>query len=223
MKKSFALVLFLIVIGCYLHAQSIASKKLENLGLISELVYLKLTAENFATAVLNDTTISDSVKSDFIGIYNEFRMLDDQLILQLISHTNRKNNIRIFRLLDRALFNERLAEISVSDHKNKYCRAYLRSLKVVSEAHSELLKFDTSDEQVIANTDGLNLMSFMPSTASLEELTGVLNFVSGTIKEIRAGREKKVDRITELLDALRASSVQDLLKPKKEEKKEEDK
>ena len=69
---------------------AISQERLEKLGLISELVYLKNSTENTAIRILKDSTIQESTKIKFIDSYNTLKTMSDQWILQLIADMSRK-------------------------------------------------------------------------------------------------------------------------------------
>lgn len=75
------------------------------------------------------------------------------------------------------------------------------------------------------NPNIFGLKGFFPSSSSVEEITGVLSFITSTVKDIRESKEKKVEKITAILDTTRLKPLQGLAKAtasNKEEKNAEE-
>nr|MBK9651826.1 hypothetical protein [Bacteroidota bacterium] len=68
------------------------------------------------------------------------------------------------------------------------------------------MAFKTSDKPNESPLLNMSLKGFFPATTSVEEWTGVLSFVTATIKDIRESKEKKVEKITTILNEVRLSS-----------------
>ena len=71
--------------------------------------------------------------------------------------------------------------------------------------------------------ENLGLKGLFPSTISFEEITNVLSFVTSTIKDIRETKEKKVEKITTILNEVRLISLQDIAKGKTDESEKDEK
>ena len=74
------------------------------------------------------------------------------------------------------------------------------------------------------NPNIFGLKGFFPSSSSVEEITG-LSFITSTVKDIRESKEKKVEKITAILDTTRLKPLQGLAKAtasNKEEKNAEE-
>jgi len=99
--------LFLILVAaCHFtngHSQSTDSH-LAHLGLIGELSYYKVAAENHAIRIFNHKSLPDSVKSEVITRYNKVRSGYEQLVLQLISDLHAKKRLWYFKNLDRYFY-----------------------------------------------------------------------------------------------------------------------
>lgn len=199
--------------------------KAENLGLSSELVFIKLTSENLAIRIVNDTLIKEDDKIKFVNLYNDLKVISDQVILQLITDCRRKNNLRYFKKIDNLLVDKNVTQIEESDLGDSKLKGYIKNLKKIHLVYNKLMAFKTSDKPNDNPLLNMSLKGFFPPAASVEELTGVLSFVTATIKDIRESKEKKVEKITTILNDVRLSSLQDLAKgkTKETEKKEEKK
>lgn len=198
--------------------------KAENLGLISELVFIKLTSENLATRIVNDTLIKEEDKIKFVNLYNEVKVISDQVILQLMSDCRRKNNLKYFKKIDNLLVEKSITQIEESDLRKTKLKGYVKNLKKINSVYNKLIAFKTSEKPNENPLLNMSLKVFFPATTTVEELTGVLSFVTATIKDIRENKEKKVEKITTMLNEVRLSSLQDLAKgTTKEAEKKEDK
>jgi hypothetical protein len=213
---------FRLILVCALSLS--AQNKLNKLGLIAELSYVKLTAENHMIANLNDTTLVSSERKDLIRKYLSLKTMYDQILLQLISDGVKRNRIKTFKKLDKALYQKEISEIT----EGAYCRkvrSYLSSLKKANDAFDTFIRTipKTKSDTTVALVDESE--SAKSRAASLEDIIGILEFASSTIVAIGEARGKKVEAINKLLDSLRLSPIDALGKAKKveEEKKEEDK
>jgi hypothetical protein len=223
MKKNIAIILI-----CLLASISIVQaqdSKAENLGLVSELVFIKLTSENLAIRIVNDTLIKEEDKIKFANLYNDVKVISDQVILQLMTDSRRKNSLRYFKKIDNLLVNKNINQIEESDLSKMKLKGYIKNLKKINSVYNKLMAFKTSDKPNENPLLNMSLKGFFPATMSVEELTGVLSFVTATIKDIRESKEKKVEKITSILNEVRLTSLQDLAKgkTKEPEKKEEKK
>lgn len=223
MRKNIAIILI-----CLLASISIVQaqdSKAENLGLVSELVFIKLTSENLAIRIVNDTLIKEEDKIKFVNLYNDVKIISDQVILQLMTDSRRKNNLGYFKKIDNLLAEKTITQIEESDLSKMKLKGYIKNLKKINLVYSKLMAFKTSDKPNESPLLNISLKGFFPATMTVEELTGVLSFVTATIKDIRESKEKKVEKITIILNEVRLSSLQDLAKgkTKEAEKKEEKK
>lgn len=198
----------------YSYSQSTLNK-VKKLGIVSELVYIKYSSENYATRILNDSTIPENFKKQFVNIYQQTKTTSDQILIQLISDIKRKNSIRFFKKLDRLFLKKEYSEITIQDFRNKKMKSYIAALQSLYTTHNNLLDFQTSQMTSKELIDSLSLKGFFPSSASLEEITGVLSFVTSTVKEIRETKEKKVEKISTILESLRLEVLKSLIKQEK--------
>lgn len=223
MRKNIAIILF-----CLLTSISIVQaqdSKAEKLGLISELVFIKLTSENLAIRIVNDTLIKEDDKIKFVNLYNDIKVISDQVILQLITDSRRKNCLKYFNKIDNLLVDKNITQIEESDLSKMKLKGYINNLKKINAVYNKLMAFKTSDKPNENPLLNMSLKGFFPIAMSVEDITGVLSLVTSTIKDIRESKEKKVEKITTILNEVRLLSLQDLVKGKTKEpdKKEEKK
>ena len=143
---------------------AISQERLEKLGLISELVYLKNSTENTAIRILKDSTIQESTKIKFIDSYNTLKTMSDQWILQLIADMSRKKSTKKFKRLNQILTERSIKNITQQGYEKKPIKIYLENLKIIYEKHQELL----STKRNIVEIDPL----------SIKQITDVLTSIS---------------------------------------------
>nr|MBK9651827.1 hypothetical protein [Bacteroidota bacterium] len=127
MRKNIAIILI-----CLLASISIVQaqdSKAENLGLVSELVFIKLTSENLAIRIVNDTLIKEEDKIKFVNLYNDVKIISDQVILQLMTDSRRKNSLRYFKKIDNLLVAKTITQIEESDLSKMKLNGYIKNLK----------------------------------------------------------------------------------------------
>ena len=220
MKKIIALILITLLAKTSF-AQDQDSKA-ENLGLISEFVFIKLTSENLAIRIVNDDLITEKDKIRFVNLYNDTKVITDQVILQLIADSRRNNNLRYFKEIDKLLLNTNITDIKESELTNKKLKGYIKNLNKINSVYTKLKTFATSDKPNESPLQNMSLKGFSTMTTSIPDLTGVLNFVTATVKDIRESKEKKVEKISTMLNEVRLSSLKDLVKDKKNSTKEKE-
>ena len=208
MKRLSILATLILIISHSVYTQN----KQEKLGLIGELTYLKLTAENQGLIKLNDSILTSYDKSRFINLYNNMKVLSDQFLLQYISELNKRNSLRLYKKMDNLLFTKRLSEVTNADLNNKKLEQFKSALVKVQAAHNELINFKKTPD---SDQPVLSTQSFWPAAITLAEITGALTFVTSTLKSIKEGNQKKVEKIASMLEASRLKSPQELINPKK--------
>jgi hypothetical protein len=213
-----SLLLVLVCASKIAFGQTSQPTKATNLGIVSELTFYKLSAENLAISILNDTTVSKVSKFAFLQEYNELKIVSDQILLQLIADLKRRNRIKYYKKLDDLYTQSSIAKPKIEDVKIEKVKSYVYNLMKVDTTFKSVLDRGKS---IMADIKESNPNKAFITTPSLAELTGALGFFTATIKDIRESREKKVEKICVILNDLRLKAVQDLLK--KEEKKEEKK
>jgi len=219
--KHYKIIIVLCLLANITFAQN-TDNKAENLGIVSELVYLKLTSENLAIRIVNDTLISEQDKIKFVNLYNDTKVITDQIIVQLISDCRRKNRLKYLRKLDKLFVSKTISQVEESDFKNDKLKGYVKNLKKANIVYFKLIAFKTTDKPNENPLLNIGLKGFFPAAMSMEELTGVLSFITGTIKDIRESKEKKVEKLTNILNDLRLSPLQDLAKGEKKEAEKKD-
>lgn len=218
MKKITAIILMSLLSNISI-AQNQDSKA-ENLGLISELVFIKLTSENLAIRIINDNQITEKDKINFVNLYNSLKVITDQIILQLIVDCRQRNSINYFKKIDNILSIKIISDLDELDLDKQKLKGYIKNLKKLNAAYKRLSVFKTSDKPNEDPLQNLSLRGFSLDKASLPDLTGVLSFVTATIKDIKESKEKKVEKIATMLNEVRLSNLEVLVKAKTNDVKE---
>jgi hypothetical protein len=214
--------LLLLAITTASFAQEPQYFKVDKIGLVGEMAYVRGYAEDKAISILNDSTLTDKSKVEFSTRYNILRTVTDQVLLQLAADLKNQNALRRYRLLDGLLKDVSVASADCSNGKGKKAKGYCGGLSAINGAFAQVEAY--SPKKKVVGSVEVSVESFFPASASLEELTGVLNFVGTTIKDAREAREKKVDKVAALLLELRLKPLQEITGgPKKEEKSDDKK
>jgi len=194
------------ILGIFVFQFPLAQNKLTKLGLVSELAYIKMSAENHLSEFIDSSSIIASEKKELLKKYLELRTAYDQIILQLISDNNKKNHIKYFKKTDRVFYRKSIEEIDEGNYRKKV-RRYISALKSANRLYKEFINFIPKDNPKEKST--------------AQDALGAFTFVSSTIKDIREARSKKVEAINLLLNDLRLSPIQELGKPKEDKEKKE--
>jgi hypothetical protein len=188
--------------------------KAENLGLISELIFIKLASENLSVRVLTDNQIKETDKIRFVNLYNDTKIITDQVILQLIANCRQTNSLKYFKELDNLLLTKDINQIDETQLSNLKLKKYVKNLKNINIVSTKLINFKTSDKLTENVSQNASISGFIKTNITIPELTGVLSFVTATIKDIRENKEKKVEKIMSMLNDVRLSRLEDLIKDK---------
>src|SRR6266496_421232 len=85
--------------------------RIQNAGIVAELIALKHASEGFAASIINDTTVSNPKKQACLTKYNRARMFTDQFLIQLISDLTIKNRPKIFKKLNQLFISHTMENI----------------------------------------------------------------------------------------------------------------
>jgi len=191
-----------ISITMSLHAQQ---NKLEKMGLISELVYIKYSSEAIVCHYY-DTVPHSTANNSLLFLYNTTRIMVDQMLLQLKADMNENNSVRFYKKLDKLLTENALSSLDASQSTGKM-KAYINGILKISAIRDSLLSkypLDMSDKNKIPDK------SIFASTTS--DVAGIWTAINATIKQNEDSKATKVTAISTLLDSLRLTSVKELTK-----------
>ena len=214
----FTLIAITLVFGLNtLYAQSLAPPKepvkLENLGLVSELIYIKLSAENHAAFFLNNK-LAKPDKDELVNKYARVKTAYDQVILQLIADSRAMNSIKYFKQIDEAIYTADISSLDPKYFKNK-TGSYLVNLKLANASFQKLIDFSPAILPSAEPAPKQQEKGILP--LSSDELLGIGSFINDALKDIREAKVKKVDGIIAILNELRLSPVRELVNPKEKE------
>lgn len=182
----------------------------ESLGLLGELILIKVSSENLALSVMHDTSLTGDRKVKFVSQYNVTKTLLDQFVIQLIADSKRRNRLKYYDKLDALLLSKKREELTGKEFgRNKKLNAYALSLKKLSHQFAILeVKYNNPLNGVaVESFDSLKLVN----GAMIEQALGVAEFVSASIELVLEAREKRASSITEILSSARMKSLQELL------------
>jgi hypothetical protein len=210
--KKLILVLLTLAAGLNLNAQN----NPRNLGLMSQIIYVKNISENYMVALLTDSSQSKESKENTILNYNEVKMQYDQVILTLEQDMFLANSYREFKKLDKALRNSKTDTIDPRSLKDKKLQLYaMRLNKAYRTFQTSIYQkcfLDPKHPQAAGMGTtalcGSYFMKLIPCTAG--EIVAVGTIISAAIKNANDMKEKKVNKIAMMLDQLRLKSTAEL-------------
>ena len=215
MKTILILAVALFFIGYQgLHAQ----QRPRNLGLLSELVYVKNLSEIYMIAIMTDSSQREEVKQKAMLDYNDLRIQYDQIILSLEKDMYLKNNFKEFTCLDHAQKMKK-TDTSMMHVRNKYLAVYAQKL------HDAYLEFNMDVyEKLYPNSRAATVAGAKPKPSSVfKSYLGALlpadagavlalgTFIDKAIQEANAEQARKVGIICTMLDQMRLRTTSQLI------------
>lgn len=191
--------------------------KLSNLGLVGEMAYNKRTAETHAIRIFNHYALSDAEKSVMITKYNDLRIKEDQLIMQMISDLLKKKSISNFKKVDKYF-------LKGKKKNNKYVQSFLVNWNQVTASYDEMIQYPTQiylDSMVAEYTERQNEeLEFENPTDNMKpdnvkvnpaDPMGSVGSLFGVYKTLKINSAQKAMNITELLNAMRLRDASELV------------
>lgn len=191
---------FLAVLACVPDTFS-QTVRLNNLGLISDLVYMKANAENLFSLIMNDSCINSTDKDKLLPRYINVKTQVDQFVFQLNADLRTNGNLRLYKRL-----NKDIIEKKTSD---KDCKIdnYVKQFNTIENSFTDMMNTGIVIKRSKKSERELN-----PDL--IDSFTGVAGLVYGGIKDIKEARIAKMDKITEVLALMRLCPVKELLNDK---------
>ncbi len=183
MKKIIILTL-IVTLTMNVYAQK---EKLERLGFISELVYIKYSSEAILNSV-DDSLHQNPIDTKLIPLYNITRIMVDQLVLQLEADMKVNNSTRYYKQLDKLLTKNNLYDLDIDQEKGKI-KSYIIGLLQINKAHNNLLNNYQGKSRLLKE--------------GLTEAIDIWNVVNTIIKQHSEAKASKVAAICTILDSLR--------------------
>jgi len=192
----------IISMSMTVHAQQ---DKLEKMGLVSELVYIKYMSE--AIVCRNFDTFSHTIANNsLLSLYNITLITVDQMLLQLEADMYVNNSVQYYKKLDRLITKNILSSLDASQSNGKM-KEYINGLLEINSAYQNLLSKYPLNKPT---ANELPNKSIFPATTS--DVVGIWTAVNTTIKQIEDAKATKVTAISKLLESLRLTSVKEILK-----------
>lgn len=205
-----------ILFSCTLCAYSQSSTKLENLGFIGNLTYYKLSAEEHAIRIFNHKKLSDASKSVLLSKYNELRICNEQMLLQLIADLHTRKRLAFYKKIDKYFlckdYKVKGKLVDFVKHWNSFVSLYQAAIAYPDVQYLDSLKAEYTElqnkplnlkEKGTSLGSGVKINIFNP----IETAGSLLN----VYKNITFGNEQKASNITELLNNLRLRNAAELI------------
>jgi hypothetical protein len=187
--------------------------KAEYLGVIAELSFIKNSSENLARRVINDTSISDRDKINFVILYNDLKAISDQIISQIIADSRRKNHLKNYKLIDDLFCFYKISEMNGIMTTNAKVKTYLMHFTSINFLHTQLLDFRSASNPNEKISLTANLSGLFEYHHSQVSDNNAVTLSTQTILTRRAVREIRVSNVTRLLESTKLSPIQDLTVP----------
>lgn len=187
--------------------------RLENMGLVSELTYIKLKAEKRLSESFSEYSQKPmplSYAEDLVNSYSNLRIEIEQLINQLSIDGSSKNKVRIYRKLDNAVKEHGLSGSS----SNRKVDTYLKALSVINKSFESFMNLEPPIVHMAFKAD--------EAAASITAIAAFIGSLKGGADTVRENDLKKISAVTEMLKTLKLTVPKDLLSSEKVEAKEKD-
>ena len=189
------------------------------MGLIAELMAVKMNAEVGVTMVLSDTAdlISKKYKTEILEEYNRLRVLSIPVIAQLIADISKKNSLKVYKKLDKLLTQKSVQDINLNDIGDTKLKAYIENFKSL---HATLTEFYSKAYNLSHKQIG------HPRFPAVGDIVGIFTAIETAVKDFNEAKGKKIDKMVVILDATKIADVKELLEGsggKKDKKKDDEK
>lgn len=190
----------------------------DGLGMISEMVKLKVDAESAFVLLTMDPKMDQQKKMEAIIAYGKVKLPIDQFIAQLSADMKQKNSIRVYKKLQK---HYKSHQLSIPTGLKEKFLPYGNKLEQATMGLTELLKVG-STEAVIAVEEGGDQKA-LDVGVGIELAFAAVELGWSIAKDVEEMKGKKVDGISTLLASVALAPAKDLLPgaEKKEEKKED--
>lgn len=173
--------------------------KVEKIGLISELVYLKYSSE--AIIFKHTANMNSELKSK----YNSTRIAVDQILLQMEADIQTSNSLIYYKQLDKLLTENSISSLDDNAIVNLKVKGYVKGLVEANKIFNSLVSYDQSLE----NSPTKGIESIIPIITGSESIVSNALSIIKTYQEIKSAKAKAINT---MLDNLRLLSTTELLK-----------
>jgi len=215
MKKKIILTIALFIMGF----QGLKAQRTPvNLGLLSELVYVKNLSEIYMVAILTDSSQRDETVQKAILDYNDLRIQYDQIIISLEKDMWLKNSYKEFNRLDRAQKMKK-SDTAMMHVRGKYLIVYAKKL------HDAYKEFNTDIyEKLYPGSRGTTTPGAKPAPSAIfKSYLGSLlpcdagavlalgTFIDKAIQEANAEQTRKVNILVTYLEQMRLRTTSQII------------
>ncbi|MFK8102224.1 MAG: hypothetical protein AB8G15_06865 [Saprospiraceae bacterium] len=216
MKKSiffYSLVFLFFIMG---NVTTAYSQKIKKLGLASELVYFKTTAEFELSTILMDDTLRQNRPTEVFNVLKKYQVLStqvDQFITQLtMDIRQQKNNLKLYNRLDKKVKGGK----DEKDEKDEKTKKYLTALNIIHQSLDSYIKETTTLKEIkLKDAPLINLFTLdaksLEAIEYFDNIISIYKVIEGILTARRERTAKAADSLIEQLLSLRLKSPRELL------------
>lgn len=195
------LIIFLLPVLSF--SQNSQPLLISKMGIVAELMSIKMNAEVALSMVESDTLglINKKDKAEMLEGYSKLRLASIPIIAQLIADISQKNSLKIYKNLDALLIQKSIQDIDTKDIGDDRTRAYMDNIKAV---HMQLVDFYTKAY------DLSHIKVQNPKMPAVGDITGIFSAIETAVKDFDEAKDKKVDKIVAILDATKIADSKEL-------------
>ena len=209
MKNNLLLLSSLLFISICCIAQP---NKINNMGLAAEMIYNKAYTENKLIILLNDehfVSTHKTIVDSLIIKYQRLQFATDQVVMALTSTLKSFARPRVYKKIDKALFDGSVANL---DNNNSRIKGIENGLKEITRLFNDLSQY------IEANQTGISIAGVADV-----DIGGLIQSFLDAYNSMKERSANKANALSDLVQEFRLNPINDLLKkpePKKEDKKE---
>jgi hypothetical protein len=185
-----------------------AQNKVQKLGLVSELAYIKYSSEWVVAELLTYRNLlpKDSIK--MVTYYYTVLSTVNQFICQLQADMASNNSVTTYKKIDNLLKKSPLNNACHS--KNKKIRRYIEALQVIQTASDSCRIFYETTTKALQTTRSSDEKRLTAALAIMSTASGILSTNVGIVKNIQEMKITKVTGISTILEKLKISAPSEL-------------
>jgi hypothetical protein len=202
MKQWLVIMAFIILI----FSQNSLSQtiKLDNLGLISDLVYIKDNSENLFSLIANDSCMNSIDKGKLLPKYINVKTQVDQFVFQLNADIRTNGCLKLYKRINKDIIRKKASD------RNPRTDNYIKQFHTIESSFADLVSTAIAIKRAKKSEKALN-----PDL--MDSFTGIAGLVHGVIKDMKEAHIAKMDKITEVLALTRLCPVRELLNDNKKD------
>lgn len=194
---------FIILFSLSLQPLS-AQKRLENLGLVSELQYIKTTSENYLNSYLDNPKAEKAKVTVAITNYLEIKSIYDQLTLQLIADLKACGNMKTYNRIDKLLLTYKSKDLITKKHAPAKLKQFCSNLKEADILFEKniLNQFDKDGAIAMMTETDNNRMLGGAAALSADAISGIIEAAQAGMEAHAKSQQDKVDAMCKILRQL---------------------